>query len=59
MKEDRTELHDLSEDRSEVLKRLIRMYEDWGARIGALPWPVVPDVTASPRIGTMHIHDVG
>jgi arylsulfatase len=59
MKSDRTELNDLSGAQPEVLARMVRMYEDWAAHAGALPWPVVPENTASPRSGTKHIHDVG
>jgi arylsulfatase A-like enzyme len=58
MKADRTELNDLSDEQPEVLARLVDMYESWSTRVGALPWPVVPEVTASPRIGTKHFHDV-
>jgi len=58
MKEDRTELNDLSGERPDVLSRMIEMYEEFAQRAGALPWPVVPEVTASPRVGTKHIHDV-
>ncbi len=58
MKSDRTELNDLGDDRTDIRDRMIGMYEDWSLRVGALPWPVVPEVTASPRVGTKHIHDV-
>ncbi len=58
MKHDRTELTDLSGSYPEVLERMVRMYEDWAERVGALPWPVVSGVTAAPRTGTKHIHDV-
>ena len=58
MKSDRTELNDLSGEQPEILTRMTRMYEDWAERVGALPWPVMPRVTASPRPGTMHIHEV-
>ena len=58
MKSDRTELNDVSEDQPEVLVRMIQTYEDWAERVGALPWPVIPEVTASPRPGTRHIHEV-
>ncbi len=58
MKSDRTELSDLSDNYPEVLARMVQMYEDWAERVGALPWPVIPEVTASPRPGTKHIHDV-
>ena len=58
MKSDRTELNDISGEQPETVARMTGMYEDWAERVGALPWPVVPGVTASPRPGTMHIHDV-
>lgn len=58
MKEDRTELNDLSGKRPDVLSRMVEMYKEFALRAGALPWPVVPGVTASPRVGTKHIHDV-
>jgi arylsulfatase len=58
MKKDRTELNDLSGERPDVLSKMVVMYETWAKRAGALPWPVVPEVTASPRIGTKHLHDV-
>jgi arylsulfatase A-like enzyme len=58
MADDRTELNDLSEERSEFLDRMIGMYDDWTKRSGALPWPVIPSQTASPRVNTEHIHDV-
>ncbi len=58
MKSDRTELNELSDDRTDILNRMVGMYEDWALRVGALPWPVVSEVTASPRVGTNHIHDV-
>jgi arylsulfatase len=58
MKEDRTELNDLSADRPEVLVRMVQMYEDWSERVGALPWPLEHGTTAAPRVGTKHIHDV-
>ncbi len=45
-------------DTFEGYDRIVEMYEDWPRRAGALPWPVVPAVTASPRVGTNHIHDV-
>jgi arylsulfatase A-like enzyme len=59
MKSDRTELNDLSGEQPELLARMIQMYEDWAERVGALPWRVIPEVTASPRTGTRHIHEVG
>ena len=59
MKVDRTELNDVSVEQPEVLARMIQMYEDWAERIGALPWLVIPEATAPPRVGTKHIHDVG
>jgi len=58
MKEDRTELNDLAEERSDVLTRMVQMYTSWAERIGALPWPVAAGAPASPRVGTRHIHDV-
>ncbi len=58
MKEDRTELSDLSADQPDVLSRMVQMYEDWAERVGALPWPLEHGTTAAPRIGTKHIHDV-
>jgi arylsulfatase A-like enzyme len=58
MKKDRTELHDLAGDRQEITTRMIKMYEDWAERAGALPWPVDPSSAANPRSGTKHIHDV-
>jgi arylsulfatase len=58
MKSDRTELNDLSAERPDVLAKMVAMYEKWTERSGALPWPVIPEMTASPRVGTMHIHDV-
>lgn len=58
MKADRTELNDLANDKPEILERMIGMYVDWSNRVGALPWPVLPEMTASPRTGTKHIHDV-
>ena len=58
MKSDRTELDDLSGAKPEVLARMVRMYEGWAERVGALPWPVINGVTASPRPGTSHIHEV-
>jgi len=48
----------MADDRTDILNRMIGMYEDWALRVGALPWPVVSEVTASPRVGTNHIHDV-
>jgi hypothetical protein len=59
MKEDRTELNDLSADRPDVLTRMIQMYEDCAERVGALPWPLEHGTTAAPRVVTKHIHDVG
>jgi arylsulfatase A-like enzyme len=59
MKNDRTELNDLSGEQPEILNRMIQMYENWAERVGALPWPVIPEITASPRVGATHIHDVG
>lgn len=58
MKNDRTELDDLADDRPETTNRMIKMYEDWAERAGALPWPVDPNSAANPRSGTKHIHDV-
>ena len=58
MKVDRTELNDLSAERPDLVSKMIEMYEEWAERVGALPWPVIPKVTASPRIGTKHIHDI-
>ena len=58
MKEDRTELNDLSSERPEVLNRMVQMYEDWAERVGALPWPLEHGTTAAPRVATKHIHDV-
>ena len=58
MKIDRTELNDLSDAQPAVLARMVQMYEDWAESVGALPWPVIPNVTAAPRPGTKHIHDV-
>jgi len=58
MKDDRTELHDLSNDHPELLARMIDMYEGWAVRAGALPWPVNENSAALPRAGTKHIHDV-
>ena len=58
MKSDRTELNDLAASNPEVLERMSQMYEDWAERVGALPWPVVREVTAAPRPGSVHIHDV-
>ena len=52
MKSDRTEPDDLSGAKPEVLARMVRMYEGWAERVGALPWPVINGVTASPRPGT-------
>lgn len=59
MKEDRTELNDLADDKPEILQRMIGIYGDWAKKAGALPWPVIPSQTASPRPETKHIHDVG
>ena len=58
VKSDRTELNDLAAGNPEVLERMSQMYEDWAERVGALPWPVVREVTAAPRPGSVHIHDV-
>jgi arylsulfatase len=58
VKSDRTELNDLAASNPEVLERMSQMYEDWAERVGALPWPVVREVTAAPRPGSVHIHDV-
>ena len=59
MAQDRTELNDLSESESGRVAEMTAVYEEWAARIGALPWPVGTGGTASPRVGTKHIHDVG
>jgi arylsulfatase len=58
MKADRTELQNLATDRPEVLHRMVEMYENWAKNTGAMPWPVIPEVLASSRDGTLHIHDV-
>ncbi len=43
---------------SEILQRMIGMYEDWAKKAGALRWPVNPESPASPCKETKHIHDV-
>ena len=43
---------------SDILKRLIGMFEDWADKSGALPWSVLENALASPRMGTKHIHDI-
>jgi len=58
MVQDRTELNDLSESESDRVAEMTAVYEEWAARTGALPWPVGTGGMASPRVGTMHIHDV-
>jgi arylsulfatase len=58
MVHDRTELNDLSESESDRVAEMTAVYEEWAARTGALPWPVGTGGMASPRVGTMHIHDV-
>ena len=58
MVDDRTELNDLAETRPEILANMIGVYEVWAKRVGALPWPVIPQATAAARSGTKHIHDV-
>jgi hypothetical protein len=58
MQEDRTDLNKLAAYRSDILDKLIRMYDERTLRSGALPWQVVPPQTASPKDGMKHIHDV-
>ena len=38
MENDRTELHDLSEERPDVVRRLEKIYREWARRAGVIPW---------------------
>ncbi len=38
MEWDRTELHDLSKERPEIVRRLSGLYDEWAGRTGVLPW---------------------
>ena len=58
MRDDRTELNDLSGYQPRRFGEHDPNVRRLGRPGGALPWPVVPDVTASPRAGTRHIHEV-
>ena len=57
-KTDRTELIDPAHECPDILNRMVEMYEDWSCKVGVMPWPVIPEVTDSPRTGMSHIHDV-
>lgn len=56
MAEDRTELNDLSVGESHRLREMTGIYESWAARVGVLPWPVNPQITAAASTGrSIHI----
>lgn len=42
MEEDRTELHDLSSQNSELVQQMARLWFDWATRIGVKSWPLNP-----------------
>jgi arylsulfatase A-like enzyme len=56
MADDRTELNDLSAGEVARMKEMAGMYESWAARVGVLPWPIVPNVTAAASKGrSVHV----
>ena len=58
MEEDRTELNDRASSEPARVRELSKLHDEWAARVGVLPWPVVPEVTAEPGSGR-HVHVVG
>ncbi len=42
MEDDRTELHDLSCENRERVKRMAKEWSEWASRVGAKPWPLNP-----------------
>jgi arylsulfatase len=52
MEEDRTEMHNLSDQYPERVKRMATAYADWAKQIGVQPWPM-PETPQNQRQGTM------
>ena len=55
--EDRTELNNLADGERDRVAQLTRIWEEWAARCGVRPWPLIPEVHAGNTRGR-HDHIV-
>ena len=55
MDEDRTELNDLVEQNRPKAEELSKIYDEWAARSGVIPWPVRPHIW-NPAMRADHNH---
>jgi arylsulfatase len=52
MEEDRTEMHNLSDQYLEKVKQMAAAYADWAKQVGVQPWPM-PETPPNQRQGSM------
>jgi arylsulfatase len=53
MEQDRTEMHDLADQRPERVKKMADDYAAWARRVGVQPWPMPETPRGSEREGTL------
>jgi len=50
---DRSEAHDLAAQEPEQVRRLAQAYDQWAARVGALPWTLASHYSVYPKSGPL------